>query len=124
MTIGQLCFYDQIKQTLLATGSFEDNLVTHFSASLGAVGLLCCVELNYACSSGRHCHYHDPTVGRPEDSVDECKARYCFNGNLVINPVPGEFAGSMDIVRTTLKEGPMAFYKASLTFSPIVPFRG
>ena len=37
MTIGQLCFYDQIKQTLLATPYFEDNLITHFSASLGAV---------------------------------------------------------------------------------------
>ena len=37
MTIGQLCFYDQIKQTLLATGYFQDNLVTHFSSSLGAV---------------------------------------------------------------------------------------
>ena len=37
MTIGQLCFYDQIKQTLLASGLFGDNLVTHFTSSLGAV---------------------------------------------------------------------------------------
>ena len=37
MTIGQLCFYDQIKQTLLASGFFGDNLVTHFTSSLGAV---------------------------------------------------------------------------------------
>ena len=37
MTIGQLCFYDQIKQTLLATDYFGDNLVTHFTSSLGAV---------------------------------------------------------------------------------------
>ena len=37
MTIGQLCFYDQIKQTLLATNYFGDNLVTHFTSSLGAV---------------------------------------------------------------------------------------
>ena len=40
MTIGQLCFYDQIKQTLLASGLFGDNLVTHFTSSLGAVEML------------------------------------------------------------------------------------
>ena len=40
MTIGQLCFYDQIKQTLLASGLFGDNLVTHFTSSLGAVEIL------------------------------------------------------------------------------------
>ena len=38
MTIGQLCFYDQIKQTLLETPYFSDNLATHFTSSLGAVG--------------------------------------------------------------------------------------
>lgn len=41
MTIGQLCFYDQIKQTLLATDHFQDNLATHFTASLGAVSSRC-----------------------------------------------------------------------------------
>merc|ERR1711994_464100 len=40
MTIGQLCFYDQIKQTLLASGLFGDNLLTHFTSSLGAVEML------------------------------------------------------------------------------------
>ena len=37
MTIGQLCFYDQIKAMLLGTPYFSDNLVTHFSSSLCAV---------------------------------------------------------------------------------------
>ena len=37
MTIGQLCFYDQVKLTLLATPYFSDNLVTHFTSSLAAV---------------------------------------------------------------------------------------
>lgn len=37
MTIGQLSFYDQIKQTLLNSGHFQDNLITHFTASLSAV---------------------------------------------------------------------------------------
>lgn len=37
MTIGQLSFYDQIKQYLLQSGKFDDNLGTHFTASLSAV---------------------------------------------------------------------------------------
>ena len=37
MTIGQLCFYDQIKGLLLGTPYFSDNLVTHFTSSLCAV---------------------------------------------------------------------------------------
>lgn len=39
MTIGQLSFYDQIKQYLLQSGKFDDNLVTHFTASLSAVSI-------------------------------------------------------------------------------------
>lgn len=37
MTVGQLSFYDQIKQMLIASGVFEDNLLTHFMSSLAAV---------------------------------------------------------------------------------------
>lgn len=40
MTIGQISFYDQIKFTLLKTGHFDDNLVTHLTASISAVRLL------------------------------------------------------------------------------------
>jgi len=36
VTVGQLSFYDQIKQMLLASGYFEDNKVTHFTSSFGA----------------------------------------------------------------------------------------
>lgn len=39
MTIGQLCFYDQVKSLLLSTSAFEDNLTTHFLASLTAVSI-------------------------------------------------------------------------------------
>lgn len=39
MTIGQLAFYDQIKQTLLGTGYFKDNATTHFTSSFAAVSL-------------------------------------------------------------------------------------
>lgn len=37
MTIGQLSFYDKIKELLLATSYFGDNVVTHFTSSLLAV---------------------------------------------------------------------------------------
>ena len=37
VTVGQLCFYDVIKAKLLESGSFEDNLTTHFTSSLAAV---------------------------------------------------------------------------------------
>lgn len=37
MNVGQIAFYDQIKQMLLNTGSFHDNLTTHLLASITAV---------------------------------------------------------------------------------------
>nr|VZH97621.1 unnamed protein product [Spirometra erinaceieuropaei] len=43
MTFGQLAFYDTFKQLLLATGYFNDNPVTHFSASIGAAGIATCM---------------------------------------------------------------------------------
>ena len=36
MTIGQLAFYDEIKFQLIKTKYFQDNLATHFTASLSA----------------------------------------------------------------------------------------
>ncbi|XP_071962237.1 mitochondrial dicarboxylate carrier-like [Antedon mediterranea] len=36
MTFGQLSLYDQYKQMLLQTKYFEDNMITHFTASLSA----------------------------------------------------------------------------------------
>ena len=36
VTVGQIAFYEQVKQMLLATSYFKDNIVTHFSASLAA----------------------------------------------------------------------------------------
>ncbi len=41
MTIGQLSFYDQIKQIMLNSGHFQDNMITHFGASLSAVNKKC-----------------------------------------------------------------------------------
>eukprot|EP01129_Flabellula_baltica_P009795 TRINITY_DN4066_c0_g1_i1.p1 TRINITY_DN4066_c0_g1~~TRINITY_DN4066_c0_g1_i1.p1 ORF type:complete len:325 (-),score=72.15 TRINITY_DN4066_c0_g1_i1:52-945(-) len=36
ITIGQIAAYDQIKEQLLRTSFFEDNVITHFTASIGA----------------------------------------------------------------------------------------
>ena len=36
VTVGQIAFYEQVKQLLLASGYFQDNVVTHFSSSFAA----------------------------------------------------------------------------------------
>jgi len=82
MTIGQLCFYDQVKMTLLDTPYFSDNLVTHFTSSLCAGAIA-------------------TTMTQP---LDVLKTRS-------MNAKPGEFSGAMDLVRYTAKGGPLAFYK-------------
>merc|ERR1712106_1156446 len=82
MTIGQLCFYDQVKQTLLETPYFQDNLVTHFTSSLAAGAIA-------------------TTMTRP---LDVLKTRS-------MNAKPGEFKSSLDLVKFTAKGGPLAFYK-------------
>lgn len=82
MTIGQLCFYDQIKGILLGTPYFSDNLVTHFTSSLCAGAIA-------------------TTMTQP---LDVLKTR-------AMNAKPGEFKGALDLIRFTLKGGPMAFYK-------------
>merc|ERR1712211_23121 len=62
--------------------SFGDNLVTHFTSSLGAGAIA-------------------TTMTQP---LDVLKTRS-------MNAKPGEFASSVDVFKTTLREGPMAFYK-------------
>ena len=82
MTIGQLCFYDQVKGLLLGTPYFTDNLVTHFTSSLCAGAIA-------------------TTMTQP---LDVLKTR-------AMNAKPGEFSGALDLVRYTGRNGPMAFYK-------------
>jgi len=82
MTIGQLCFYDQVKLTLLATPYFTDGVVTHFTSSLAAGAIA-------------------TTMTQP---LDVLKTRS-------MNAKPGEFKGSLDLIRYTAKNGPLAFYK-------------
>lgn len=82
MTVGQLSFYDQVKQLLLSSGHFGDNSTTHFLSSLtaGAVAT---------------------TLTQP---LDVLKTR-------AMNAKPGEFSGTLDLVRYTAKLGPMGFFK-------------
>jgi dicarboxylate transporter 10 len=40
VTIGQIAFYEQVKQMLLASGYFRDNVITHFSSSFVAGNIL------------------------------------------------------------------------------------
>jgi len=82
MTIGQLCFYDQVKMTLLATPYFTDGILTHITSSLTAGAIA-------------------TTMTQP---LDVLKTRS-------MNAKPGEFKGAMDLVKYTAKSGPTAFYK-------------
>ncbi|CAF4675539.1 unnamed protein product [Rotaria sp. Silwood2] len=36
VTVGQIAFYEQVKQVLLASGYFKDNIITHFTSSFAA----------------------------------------------------------------------------------------
>jgi len=83
MTVGQLCFYDQVKMMLLDTPYFTEGVTTHFTASLCAGAIA-------------------TTMTQP---LDVLKTRS-------MNAKPGEFKGAMDLIRFTAQSGgPMAFYK-------------
>lgn len=82
MTVGQISFYEQIKQTLLLTRFFEDNLTTHFSASLMAAGIA-------------------TTLTQP---LDVMKTR-------MMNAKPGEYASIWHCFVETKKLGLGAFFK-------------
>ena len=41
ISLIQIAFYEQTKQILLGTRYFEDNVITHFSASIIAVSCAC-----------------------------------------------------------------------------------
>lgn len=82
MTVGQLSFYDQVKQTMLSTPYFQDNLVTHFLASstAGAVAT---------------------TLTQP---LDVLKTR-------MMNAKPGEYRSVWHCVIVTAQLGPLGFFK-------------
>lgn len=82
MTIGQISFYEQIKQALLSTGYFSDNLTTHFSSSFMAAGIA-------------------TTLTQP---LDVMKTR-------MMNAKPGEYRSILHCALETKKLGVMAFFK-------------
>lgn len=81
MNIGQLTFYDEVKNFLISY-QFKDNISTHFLASLMAGAAA-------------------TTLSQP---IDVIKTR-------MMNARPGQFSGIWAAVVYTAKLGPMGFYK-------------
>ena len=79
---AELASYDQYKQLVLSNKLLADGVPCH---------LLC------ACGAGLNA----AIVGSP---VDVLKTR-------IMNAAPGQYAGPLDCVYQTFKEGPAAFYK-------------
>ncbi|CAB3230069.1 unnamed protein product [Arctia plantaginis] len=93
MTIGQLAFYDQIKEILLVTPYFSDNVFTHVSSSLSAGAIA-------------------TTMTQP---VDVLKTR-------AMNAKPGEVNSIAKLVLSTVKEGPLALFKGYVpAFARLAP---
>jgi len=83
VTVGQLCFYDVIKQMLLNTKYFKDDLVTHFSSSLCAGAIATAIT----------------------QPLDVLKTR-------AMNAKPGEFKGPFHLFMFTARQGfPFVFFK-------------
>lgn len=85
MTIGQLAFYDQIKQLILESGMMDDNLTTHFTASITAASIATLMT----------------------QPLDVMKTR-------MMNAAPGQFKGIGDCFVYTAKLGPAGFFKGFL----------
>lgn len=82
MTIGQLSFYDQIKQTIVQKGYAKDNIYGHLFASFLAASFANVLTL----------------------PMDVMKTR-------MMNAPSGQFKGIMDCFLFTAKLGPLAFFK-------------
>ncbi|GMR63076.1 hypothetical protein PMAYCL1PPCAC_33271, partial [Pristionchus mayeri] len=82
MTIGQLAFYDQIKQTLVGLGMDKDNEVTHFSSAILAASIATLMT----------------------QPMDVLKTR-------MMNANPGQYKTILHCVKHTAETGPTAFFK-------------
>uniref|UniRef100_H2YHU7 Mitochondrial dicarboxylate carrier n=1 Tax=Ciona savignyi TaxID=51511 RepID=H2YHU7_CIOSA len=85
ITIGQIAFYDQIKESLLRTSYFHDTIFTHFSASLMAGTITTAMT----------------------HPVDVIKTR-------LMNAPKGQYKGVIDCVLQTARQGPYTFLKGFL----------
>jgi dicarboxylate transporter 10 len=82
VTIGQLAFYDEFKTRLIRTKYFDDNLFTHFTASMGA-GLIATL------------------ITMPADVVK----------TLLMNAKPGELRGIVHCVTDVLKRDRLGLFR-------------
>ncbi|XP_069125174.1 mitochondrial dicarboxylate carrier-like [Argopecten irradians] len=82
VTVGQLAGYDQIKQVLMGSGYFQDNLVTHFTCSTMAGTLATFLTM----------------------PLDVMKTR-------MMNAPPGTYSGLAACALDIGKNGPMGFFK-------------
>jgi dicarboxylate transporter 10 len=82
MTIGQIAFYDQVKQMMIQTGYFKDTVPTHLSASIIAATMA-------------------TILTQPADVV---KTR-------LMNAKPGEYSGLLQVFAEVGKNGPQGFFK-------------
>ncbi|KAI6213713.1 hypothetical protein M3Y94_00183800 [Aphelenchoides besseyi] len=82
MTIGQISFYDQIKQMAIQSGYMEDNIYTHLSSSFVAASMA-------------------TVLTQP---MDVLKTR-------LMNAKPGQFNGLADCFVYTARTGPSGFFK-------------
>lgn len=82
VTVGQIAFYEQVKQVLLATSYFQDNIITHFTSSFaaGAGATLLTMPL------------------------DVMKTR-------MMNAPPGTYNSLLDCFKDILKVGPSGLFK-------------
>lgn len=82
VTVGQLAFYDEFKTDLIKTKYFEDNLVTHFTASMAA-GLIATL------------------ITMPPDVIK----------TLLMNAKPGEIAGITGAIRIALTNDKLGLFR-------------
>jgi len=85
MTVGQIAIYDQTKSNLLELSFLDDNLLTHFTASLIAGTIA-------------------TTLTQPLDVI---KTR-------TMNAKPGEFNSLWHVITYTARLGPLGFFKGYL----------
>lgn len=77
VTIGQIAFYEQVKQLLLASGYFKDNVITHFTSSFAAGKLIYSKNIRkYSNIFSRcRCNFINHAIRCDENSIDERSTR-------------------------------------------------